>query len=105
MRAGIVVLACVAALLRACSIDTRRAPPAPVPPPEMEPVSPPTARLPGAPADIDAVPDAVPKYEPRSKRGNPPFYTVLGKRYVVLDSADDYVERGVASWYGPTFHG
>jgi len=47
----------------------------------------------------------VPRDEPRSKRGNPPFYTVLGKRYTVLNSADDFVERGVASWYGPTFHG
>src|SRR5262249_50632770 len=55
--------------------------------------------------DINAVPDAVPKWEPRSKRGNPPFYTVLGKRYTVLDNAEGFVERGVASWYGPTFHG
>ncbi len=30
---------------------------------------------------------------------------MLGKRYVVLASADGYLERGVASWYGPTFHG
>jgi rare lipoprotein A len=30
---------------------------------------------------------------------------VLGKRYVVLATADGYLERGVASWYGPTFHG
>lgn len=47
----------------------------------------------------------MPKREPRSAHGNPPFYDVLGKRYVVLASADGYVERGVASWYGPTFHG
>jgi rare lipoprotein A len=71
----------------------------------MEPVPPPSARHPGGKIDIDSIPDAVPKYEPRSRRGNPPFYTVLGKRYAVLDSADGYVERGVASWYGPTFHG
>jgi rare lipoprotein A len=71
----------------------------------MEPVPPPSARMPRGPPDINSIPDAVPKDEPRSKRGNPPFYTVLGKRYVVLDSADGYVERGVASWYGPTFHG
>jgi rare lipoprotein A len=55
--------------------------------------------------DIDSIPDAVPKWEPRSKRGNQPVYKVLGKRYVVLDKAEGYVERGVASWYGPTFHG
>jgi len=43
--------------------------------------------------------------EPRSRRGNPPFYEVNGKRYFVLATAEGYVERGVASWYGPTFHG
>ncbi len=51
------------------------------------------------------VPDAVPRAEPRSAHGNPPFYEVNGQRYVVLASADNYVERGVASWYGPDFHG
>ena len=105
MRAGLILLACLVASLSACSIATRRPPPEPLPHPEMQPVSPPTARPPGAPVDIDSIPAAVPKDEPRSRRGNPPFYTVLGKRYVVLDSADGLVERGVASWYGPTFHG
>jgi len=52
-----------------------------------------------------AVPDAVPRIEPRSAHGNPPFYDVSGKRYFVLALADGYLERGVASWYGPTFHG
>ena len=41
----------------------------------------------------------------RARRyGNPPFYEVFGKRYYVLSSSVDYVERGVASWYGPGFH-
>jgi len=88
--------------LSACSVVSRREPPPALPPPVMQSVPPPTAHK---PPDIDAVPDAVPRDEPRSKRGNPPFYTVLGKRYVVLDSGEGYVERGVASWYGPTFHG
>ena len=52
-----------------------------------------------------SIPDAVPRAEPRSRSGNPPFYDVLGRRYFVLGSADGYAERGVASWYGPTFHG
>jgi rare lipoprotein A len=52
----------------------------------------------------DAVPDAVPRPEPRSRKGNPPFYDVLGKRYYVLSSSVGYWERGVASWYGPGFH-
>ncbi|MGH8241209.1 MAG: septal ring lytic transglycosylase RlpA family protein, partial [Steroidobacteraceae bacterium] len=73
-----------------------------MPPPVMQPVPPPAAHK---PPDINSVPDAIPKDEPRSKRGNPPFYTVLGKRYVLLPTAEGYVERGVASWYGPTFHG
>ena len=51
-----------------------------------------------------SVPDAVPREEPRSPYGNPPFYEVFGKRYYVLSSSADYVERGVASWYGPGFH-
>jgi rare lipoprotein A len=51
-----------------------------------------------------AVPDAVPHAEPRSRNGNPSFYEVFGKRYYVLSSSVGYVERGVASWYGPGFH-
>jgi len=104
MRA-LVLLACLVALLSGCSVATRRPSPGPPPNPEMQPVPPPSVRMPGAPPDLNAIPDAVPKDEPRARRGNPAFYTVLGKRYVVLDSADGYVERGVASWYGPTFHG
>jgi rare lipoprotein A len=41
---------------------------------------------------------------PRSARGNPPFYDVLGRRYHVLDSSEGFIEEGVASWYGPDFH-
>jgi rare lipoprotein A len=61
----------------------------------------PAPTLPPAARDI---PDAVPRYEPRSPYGNPPFYDVFGKRYFVLSSSADYLERGVASWYGPGFH-
>ena len=87
-----------AAVLAACGAPVRRAPP---PPPSPPPVSP----LPPPPADIASVPDAIPRAEPRSAHGNPPFYDVQGRRYFVLASADGYLERGVASWYGPTFHG
>ncbi|HVO82986.1 MAG TPA: septal ring lytic transglycosylase RlpA family protein [Syntrophobacteria bacterium] len=34
-----------------------------------------------------------------------PSYEVLGKRYYPLPSAADFVERGIASWYGSDFHG
>jgi rare lipoprotein A len=50
------------------------------------------------------VPDAIPRVEPRARNGNPPFYDVFGKRYFVMSSSSGYVERGVASWYGPGFH-
>jgi rare lipoprotein A len=56
------------------------------------------------PADIAAILEPIPKAEPRSALGNPPFYDVLGKRYFVLPSSVGFVERGVASWYGPGFH-
>lgn len=51
------------------------------------------------------VPDAVPRHEPRARLGNPAFYEVFGQRYAVLPTARGHVERGVASWYGPDFHG
>lgn len=40
-----------------------------------------------------------------SPRGNPPFYEVLGQRYFVLPTSAGYQEQGIASWYGPDFHG
>lgn len=54
--------------------------------------------------DLALIPDAVPRVEPRSRRGNPLSYEVFGKRYVLLPTAEGYKERGVASWYGPDFH-
>ena len=91
-RAGLAALLAVA--LAACVSTPRLPPPAPAPVP-----------VPAPPADIASVPDAVPRAEPRSLHGNPPFYDALGRRYFVLPSAEGYDERGVASWYGPTFHG
>lgn len=46
----------------------------------------------------------MPPPEAKTRRGNPPYYDVFGKRYYVLSSSVAYVERGVASWYGPGFH-
>jgi rare lipoprotein A len=91
-RAGAAAL--LALILAACA--TTRLPPQP--PPGPVPVPPP-------PAEIARIPDAVPRAEPRSLHGNPPFYDALGRRYFVLPTADGYDERGVASWYGPSFHG
>jgi rare lipoprotein A len=73
---------------------TQRAPEPSAPAPSTAP----------SPTEIEKIPDAVPKPEPRSAKGNPPFYDVLGKRYFVMADAAGYVERGIASWYGPGFH-
>jgi peptidoglycan lytic transglycosylase len=93
--------AVIAAGLTACfSAPQRGASPSATPVPVPVPPPPPAER----PPPPDSVPDMVPRNEPRSRTGNPPFYDVLGKRYFVLSSSVGYVERGVASWYGPGFH-
>jgi rare lipoprotein A len=56
------------------------------------------------PVDISSIPDAVPRQEPLSARGNN-SYAVYGVRYQPLNTAQGYRERGVASWYGKKFHG
>lgn len=68
----------------------------------------PAADVDGAPArppDVTRIPDPVPRVEPRSARGNPPFYEVMGRRYYVMKEAAGYREQGIASWYGTKFHG
>lgn len=59
---------------------------------------------PEAIVDVDAIPEPEVKAEPRSRGGNR-NYAVLGKRYQVRDSAEGYVEEGMASFYGKKFHG
>ena len=97
--AGAALLACALALA-GCSITAHH--PAT---PQAAPAPAPAASVAAPPADIGAIADAVPRPEPRSAHGNPAFYDVFGQRYYVLPSAEGYLERGVASWYGPTFHG
>ena len=60
---------------------------------------------PASGVDGAAIPDAVPRAEPRSRYGNPPSYVVNGKRYFTLASARGFTQRGIASWYGKKFHG
>ncbi len=56
------------------------------------------------PADLDAVPDAVPRREPLHRFANR-TYVALGNTYTPLSSAGGYREEGLASWYGRRFHG
>ncbi len=55
--------------------------------------------------DRGNAPGSLPPKTVKSKQGNPDSYVVFGKRYYVLDNADGFVQRGVASWYGTKFHG
>jgi len=102
---GALLFAC-AALLAACASTPKNEPP-------PAPSAPPSASTkyykddgPGEspPANLDAIPDAVPRLEPLNRFANRP-YTVLGKDYVPATSLRPYKERGVASWYGRKFHG
>lgn len=56
------------------------------------------------PANLDDIPDAVPRWEPLHKPALKP-YNVLGKNYVPFTSLRAYKARGKASWYGKKFHG
>ena len=42
---------------------------------------------------------------PAEPAGDPRCYEAFGRSYRVLDTAEGYVERGVASWYGDEFQG
>jgi rare lipoprotein A len=55
------------------------------------------------PANLDAIPDAVPKLEPLARFSNRPYW-VFGVEYVPATTLRPYRERGIASWYGRKFH-
>lgn len=50
-------------------------------------------------------PKKSPAPAPAGKGGTYKPYTVFGQTYYPLGSAEGYSETGVASWYGPNFHG
>lgn len=103
-----VVLIATTLLLAACgTVPQRKA--------EEAPKAPPAAKAGGgylegdgpganAPANIDAIPDAVPKSEPLHRYANRP-YVALGKTYIPLTMAGTFKQRGIASWYGKKFNG
>ncbi|MGV8940588.1 MAG: septal ring lytic transglycosylase RlpA family protein [Lysobacter sp.] len=55
--------------------------------------------------DVSLIPEPDVVEEPRSRYGNRPTYSVLGKSYRVLEDTQGYVEKGTASFYGNKFHG
>ncbi len=56
------------------------------------------------PANLDKIPDAVPRFEKPHPYANQP-YMAFGLRYVPTKDARGYKARGVASWYGRRYHG
>ena len=81
---------------------------APVTRPDAEPTIPPSQLPDGPPASpppgLEQQPDPTVTHEtPLPSKSRP--YEVFGERYEVLDSADGYVEEGLASWYGTRFDG
>jgi rare lipoprotein A len=102
-RAAVILLA---ALLAACGSTPKRSNPA-----ERAPSSGGGGGYylddgPGAnaPANIEAIPDAVPKIEPLG-RGTMRPYTVMGRNYTPMTRLEPYKARGIASWYGRRYHG
>jgi rare lipoprotein A len=97
----------VATALAGCGTTLRKEPP-PVPTPASASAKPGYYKDDGPgdtpPANLDAIPDPVPRAEPLHRFANRP-YSVFGREYVPATSLRPYKERGVASWYGRKFHG
>lgn len=98
---GICVTAClgVSLLLSGCGYSGGM-PPVPKPRQDAAPQS-----SAGVIARLQKTPDPVVTKVVRGKRGNGPVYTVWGKSYRVMDSAEGFWQEGKASWYGTKFHG
>jgi rare lipoprotein A len=56
------------------------------------------------PANLDSIPDAVPRVEPIN-RGTARPYVVMGRSYTPMTSLGPYKARGIATWYGSRYHG
>ena len=106
----------LAIALTGCGSLGHRNSPAPVHPPDSasSPAKPATSASGGyylndgpgdnPPANIDQIPDAVPKREPLH-RGSMRPYTVMGQNYTPMTEVGAYKARGIASWYGRRYHG
>jgi rare lipoprotein A len=96
------ILALSILVLSACSTTTKTTPPITT---KTTPKVVVDGKPDSIPVDIASIPDAVPVEEVRTRAGNPKTYKVLGKRYTLLADSKNYVQKGIASWYGTKFHG
>lgn len=92
-------------LLSGCGTLPRQEEPAPAPPPPGKGAyykdDGPGA---SAPANLAAVPDAVPRAEPLNRFANRP-YQALGRDYVPMTQPAPFRQSGIGSWYGRRYHG
>jgi rare lipoprotein A len=92
-------------LLSGCGTFPRQEEPAPAPPPPGKGAyykdDGPGA---SAPANLAAVPDAVPRAEPLNRFANRP-YQALGRDYVPMTQPAPFRQSGIGSWYGRRYHG
>jgi rare lipoprotein A len=105
---GLVLCIAAALSLGACSGTPRRDAPLP---PTVEQETPPRGGYylddgPGhkPPAELDNIPDAVPRVEPLHPGASRP-YTVMGRSYTPKAALQPYKARGIATWYGRRYHG
>jgi rare lipoprotein A len=56
------------------------------------------------PANLDSIPDAVPRFEPLHRGASRP-YAAMGRNYTPMTSFKPYKARGLATWYGRRYHG
>ena len=91
-------------LLAGCGSAPTREVPAPAPAPSKGAYY--KVDGPGAnpPANLAAIPDAIPKAEPLHRFANRP-YQVFGRDYVPIAAATPFRQTGIGSWYGRRFHG
>ena len=104
---NIAVVSSIALALGGCSsFGTRSVPSADSAPPPVKSGGYYKDDGPGAnpPANLAAVPDAVPRPEPLHRFAND-RYEVMGKTYVPIPAGQAYQETGGASWYGRRYHG
>ena len=111
------VIAALAAIISGCgSLGTREAAPVARAPDSTSTAVKPTSPRAGSggyylndgpgdnpPANIDQIPDAVPRLEPLRAATMRP-YTVMGQTYTPMTRLVPYKQRGIASWYGRRYH-
>lgn len=90
-------------MLSACSTTSIKSPSSQEPLDRRIPDSAPTSS--DKPLTRGKPQEPTPAVEAKSRYGNPPYYEQDGQVYHVLDSAEGYLDQGIASWYGKKFHG